>query len=75
MFYIRILVILVITILALTATDSFAATGSTMIGSGSVTSKITDIQKDETIITENSIEDRKKEQNAQKIILEVYKLQ
>ena len=75
MFYIRILIILAASILALVANDSFAATGSNMIGSGTITDKITPTQKDESITAENSVEDRKKEQNAQKIILEVYKLQ
>ncbi len=64
----------------LTANESFAASGSAAISSGSTNTKIKNVERDQVETQDNSIEekkveDKKTEKNAQKIILEVYKIQ
>lgn len=81
MFFIRILVIFIATLFTLSIEASFAASGSGNTGSGNTTIKIKEIEKNEgeieidTNTEEAKIEEKKTEKNAQKIILEVYKIQ
>ncbi len=84
MFFIRILVILVSsTILIFSANESFAASGSSVTASGNTTVKVKNTEKIDTDTSdtqnnnseEKKVEDKKTEKNAQKIILEVYKIQ
>lgn len=85
MFFIRILVILISATLMFTATESFAASGSSTMSSGSTNIKIKTTEKEQknkeqeessdNTTEEKKVEDKKTEKNAQKIILEVYKIQ
>lgn len=83
MFYLRIFLILISTALMLWVDGSFAMSGSNNTGSTEVNSKIKNtekIEEDHSIETstgteERKIEEKKTEKNAQKIILEVYKIQ
>jgi hypothetical protein len=80
---IRILVILISAIFALSVEASFAASGSGTTATGNTTIKIKEIDKIEkdadthtdTGTEEEKIAEQKTEKNAQKIILEVYKIQ
>ncbi len=84
MFFIRILIILISAIFALSVEASFAASGSGTTATGNTNVKIKENEKIEekkteiytgSITEEAKIEEKKTEKNAQKIILEVYKIQ
>lgn len=83
MFFIRILFIIVSTILIFWVDGSFAMSGSINTGSVETTIKTKNTEKiegDQLIETntgteERRVEEKKTEKNAQKIILEVYKIQ
>lgn len=82
MFLLRIIIIFASTSLLFMTTGSFAASWSGSTGSGNTTTKIRESIKipiDDTIVDtdseEKKVEDQKTEKNAQKIILEVYKIQ
>ncbi len=82
MLFIRILVILVSITFAISANTSFAASWY-LVWSGTTSIKVKNIEKDQkedegsgdTNTEDKKIEDKKTEKNAQKIILEVYKIQ
>ncbi len=86
MFFIRLIIILISAACIFSLETSFAASGSWITLSGNTTIKTKDIEKvdkDKEIDTdtgsitneEKKVEEKKTEQNAQKIILEVYKIQ
>ncbi len=83
MLYIRILIILIASVLTLVVETSFASSGSGNTATGSANARIKDIDKVEkdtsiamsTNTEEEKIEESKTEKNAQRIILEVYKMQ
>ena len=85
MILLRVLIILISTVLIFSTDESFAASGSSVTASGNTTVKVKSTEKidtekkdngnSETNTEEKKIEDKKTETNAQKIILEVYKIQ
>lgn len=83
MFFIRVLSILVSAVFLFSFTDSFAMSWAVMSNSWEVSSKIknnekiekNDIEETNSGSEEKKIEEKKTEKNAQKIILEVYKIQ
>lgn len=84
MFLIRLFIILVITLCSFSIEASFASSGSeiqatTISGTTSIKTKEIEKSGSETEVStsteEEKIEEKKTEKNAQKIILEVYKIQ
>lgn len=87
MFFTRFIIIFISLLLVASFEVSFAATGSGMTESGTTSIKVKKIDKNEKEVEkdinsnsginneEDSIEEKKTENNAQKIILEVYKIQ
>ncbi len=80
MFFIRLLVILISVAFTISVNSSFAASGSSWSSSGAITTKIKNVEKDgeenlDNDAEDKKVEDKKTEKNAQKIILEVYKIQ